>query len=153
MRKTVFALIAFVSLKTHAVTWKVYGPCDENPAFQGEVAGDMTRSVGATSIEIFDNNKVPYIGAAEGFNSILHTPVGLESLELVSKTEMRAYGWCYSVNGNVPTEMPHEVFFKSPSDVLIWFYAYNTYRNGEWMDDYCSPAYWVKAKQFCELKK
>ncbi|WP_374076815.1 DUF4430 domain-containing protein [Bdellovibrio bacteriovorus] len=149
MKKIVFVLTSILALKSHAVSWQIYGPCDEKPIAQGEVTADMTKSVGTISVEIFDQNKIPYIGAAEGFNSIVNTPVGLDSVEVVSDTELRAYGWCYSVNGKTPAEMPHKINFKSQTDTLIWFYAYSTNKNNEWMDDYCSPAYWIKAKQFC----
>lgn len=149
MKKIVFVLISLLALKSHAVSWKVYGPCDDKPVAQGEAAVDITKSVGAISVEIFDHNKVPYIGAAEGFNSIINTPVGLDSVEVVSDTELRAYGWCYTVNGKTPSEMPHKINFKSQTDKMVWFYAYSTNKNNEWMDDYCSPAYWIKAKQFC----
>lgn len=149
MKKIVFAFATTLALQAHAISWKVYGPCSEESVAQGETTADITKSVGAVSIEIFEQNKIPYIGAAEGFNSIIGTPTGMDSLEIVSDTEMRAYGWCYSINGKIPTEMPHKVNFTSQSDKLIWFYAYSTNKNNEWQDDYCSPAYWIKAKQFC----
>ncbi|MNT10524.1 hypothetical protein D3C72_1453590 [compost metagenome] len=104
--------------------------------------------MGALGIEIFDMNKIPYVGAAEGINSLLNSPTGMDSIEVVSDTEMRVYGWCYTVNGKQPKEMPHEIKFKSQDDKLIWFYAYSTNKENKWTD-YCSPAYWIKAPQFC----
>lgn len=149
MKKTALILISALSFNAYAVSWKVYGPCDEKPVAQGEAVADLTESVGDISVEIFDQNKVPYIGAAEGFNSIINTPTGMDSIEVVSDTELRAYGWCYSINGKTPDEMPHKIKFNAQTDKLIWFYAYTTNIKNEWQDDYCSPAYWIKAKQFC----
>lgn len=154
MKKIALVFFALSSIKSHAITWKVFGPCDSNnPVVQGVANADLTQSVGANSVAIFDQNKVPYIGVAEGFNSIINTPIGLDTIEVVSDNELRAYGWCYSVNGRLPEGMPGQVHFTSQSDVLVWFYAYSTNKNGEWMDDYCSPAYWIKAKQFCDVQK
>jgi hypothetical protein len=154
MKKLTLTFLTLFSLNSHAITWKVFGPCDSiNPVVQGEAIADLTQSVGANSVMIFDQHKVPYVGVAEGFNSIINTPIGLDSIEVVSDNELRAYGWCFLVNGRMPEAMPSQVHFKSQADVLIWFYAYSTNKNNEWMDDYCSPAYWIKAKQFCETPK
>lgn len=149
MKNTIFFLVLMATLKAPAVSWKVFGPCSNQPVAQGEFPADLSKSVGQISLEVFEKNKIPYIGVAEGFNSIMGTPVGLDSIEIVSDAEMRAYGWCFSVNGKVPVGMPHEVKFDLQKDQLIWFYAYSTNIKNEWQSDYCSPAYQIKAKQFC----
>ncbi|WII70577.1 DUF4430 domain-containing protein [Bdellovibrio sp. 22V] len=150
MKTTVFLFSIFLALSANAITWKVYGPCDDKPVVQGEVAIDLAKSVGDITVQILEANKIPYIGSAEGFNSIISTPTGIDSVEVVSDTELRAYGWCYTVNGKQPAEMPHKVNFGKQTDALIWYYAYSTNKNNEWLDDYCSPAYWIKADQFCK---
>lgn len=149
MKQSLFIFLFFVALHAHGVTWKVFGPCDDKPVAEGAVAVDLSQSVGEISIEIFQANKIPYVGVPEGFNSILNTPIGIDAIEVVSDTELRAYGWCYTVNGKIPEEMPHQKHLVSQSDKLIWFYGYSTNKNNEWQDDYCSPAYWIKARQFC----
>ena len=148
MKYFLFTLSLIVSAHSQALTWKVFGACTNKPVQQGEIAADLSKSVGAITVEIFNQNKIPFVGAAEGMNSILNTPIGLDAMEIVSQTEMRVYGWCYSVNGKDPVQMPHEIKFKNQSDELIWYYAYSTNNKGEWTD-YCSPAYWIKAIQFC----
>lgn len=134
-----------------AVSWKIFGACDNKPVHEGSFAADITKSVGQISLEIFDLHKIPYIGSAEGLNSIINSPTGLDSIEVVSDTEMRAYGWCYTVNGRQPLEMPHQLQFQSQDDKLVWFYAYSTNKNNEWTD-YCVPAYHIQAEQFCSKK-
>lgn len=135
-------------MQSQALTWKVFGACSSSPVQQGEVTADISKSVGAITVDIFNQNKIPFVGAAEGMNSILNTPIGMDAMEIVSQTEMRVYGWCYSVNGKQPLQMPHEIKFQKQTDELIWYYAYSTNNKGEWTD-YCSPAYWIKAIQFC----
>lgn len=147
--KYLLLLLSFTySLQSPALTWKIFGACSNAPVQQGEINADISKSVGAITVDIFSQNKIPFVGAAEGMNSILNTPIGMDAMEIVSQTEMRVYGWCYSVNGKDPLQMPHEIKFQKQTDELIWYYAYSTNNKGEWTD-YCSPAYWIKAIQFC----
>ncbi len=148
MKYILFAFSLTMSIQSQALTWKVFGACSNSPVQQGEVIADISKSVGAITVDIFNKNKIPFIGAAEGMNSILNTPLGMDAIEVVSDTEMRVYGWCYSVNGKDPLQMPHEIKFQKQTDELIWYYAYSTNAKGQWAD-YCSPAYWTKAIQFC----
>lgn len=146
-------LITLISLQAHAVSWEVIGPCSETPVYSGAMnLNSPPASVGDFSVQVFDANKIPYIGSEMGFNSIVNTPTDRNSIEIVSKTELRAYGWCYSVNGEFPEQMPHEAFFPNNEAKLIWFYAYSTIKNNQWQDDYCTPAYNIKAEQFCDKK-
>lgn len=151
MKHMAFSLLLLFSLNAQAVSWKIFGACENKPVHEGAYEADLQKSVGTISLEIFDLNKIPYVGSEEGLNSVLNSPIGLDSIEVVSDTEMRVYGWCYLVNGKQPMEMPHKIQFKNQSDKLIWFYAYSTNKNNQW-EDYCSPAYWIQAEQFCGKK-
>ena len=150
MKSIAVALVFLITLQAQAITWKVYGACSETPVYEGTYNADLSKSLGHISQAIFDSNKIPYVGAPEGYNSILNTPVDLDSIEVVSDKEMRVYGWCFAVNKKMPQAMPHKVNFTSQNDELMWYYAYSTNLEGKWLDDYCSPAYWVQAKQFCK---
>ncbi|MBC7538199.1 MAG: DUF4430 domain-containing protein [Bacteriovorax sp.] len=139
----------FASFNAYAINYEVIGPCSEKAVHSGTFnVVDLKVSVGQTSVAIFDQNKIPYIGNESGFNSIVNTPTGLDSIEVLSDTKMRAYGWCFSVNDIRPDVIAGEYLFTSNSDKLVWFYAYSTYDKGEWLD-YCVPSYKIKAAQFC----
>ncbi|KYG69104.1 hypothetical protein AZI87_07740 [Bdellovibrio bacteriovorus] len=153
MKKTLFALILSASSYSQAITWEVYGPCDDKPVHHGKVDVDLNKSVGDITVAIFDANKIPYIGGPEGMNSIINTPTGLDSLEIVSNSEMRAYGWCYAINGSTPYKMPNVLNLKSQDDRLVWYYGYTTNKENVWQDDMCTPAFWVRSEQFCPKKK
>lgn len=144
-----FSLTVFASFNAHAISFEVIGPCSSTPVYSGVFTmNDLKISVGKTSISIFDQQKIPYIGSEMGFNSIVGTPTGMDALEVLSDTKMRAHGWCYSVNGVGPDVMASDYFFNSNNDKLVWFFGYSTYDNGQWVD-YCVPSYKVKASQFC----
>ena len=148
MKKALLPLLFVFPLSANAITWKVFGPCSDQPVFQGTYQADLSKSVGEVSKDIFDQNKIPYIGTDAGFNSINNSPTGLDAMEVISDTEMRAYGWCFAINGKTPTDMPDQIKLKTQQDTLNWFYGYSTNIKNEWKD-YCSPGYWIKAKQFC----
>lgn len=149
MFKLIAALTIFASSAVHAISYEVIGPCSEKPVYSGEMnVNDLKNSVGKISLQIFDRDKIPYIGNESGFNSILSTPTGIDAIEVISNKIMRAHGWCYTVNKVSPDVLAGDYFFNSNNDKLVWFYGYSTYNSGEWTD-YCVPSYRVHAAQFC----
>ena len=142
-------LAIITSFGAQAITYEVIGPCSNIPLYKGSYEiKDLSMSAGLASVSIFEQQKIPYIGNESGFNSIASTPIGLDSMEVISDTKMRAYGWCYSVNGIEPDILAGDFKFTKNSDKLVWFYAYSTYDKGQWLD-YCVPSYKIKASQFC----
>lgn len=142
-------LTFFAAFNAQAISFEVIGACSEIPLHQGSFeVTNLSISAGATSLAIFNQQKIPYVGNESGFNSIVNSPIGLDSIEVISDTKMRAYGWCYSVNGTQPEVLAGDYLFSSNDDKLVWFYAYSTYELGQWLD-YCVPSYQIKASQFC----
>lgn len=142
-------LTFIISCNVYAITYEVIGPCSATPAYSGTYAlSDLKESVGKVSVAIFDRQQIPYNGNSDGFSSILNTPTGRESIEVISDTKMRAHGWCYSVNGIGPDVLAGDYFFTSDADKVVWFFGYSTYDHGQWTD-YCVPSYTVHAAQFC----
>jgi hypothetical protein len=153
--KYYFSIVALslsfiINIDASAITYEVIGPCSEKPVYDGKLnLEELKTNLGIFSMTLFDQQKIPYQGSESGFNSIINTPTGLDAMEVISDTKMRAYGWCFSVNGISPDVMPDEFFFKNNNDKLVWFFAYSTYDKGEWTD-YCIPSYKIKAEQFCK---
>jgi hypothetical protein len=139
--------LLFFPFLAHALTFEVVGSCRAEPERQGEyrVAGET--NVGRASVEIFEKYGIPYVGSELGFNSILNTPVDREAIEFPAPDEIRAYGWCFEVDGRQPMGMPNEVALRG-NEHLRWFHAFALYRKGEWVS-YCTPAYTVKPAKLC----
>ncbi len=53
-------------------------------------------------------------------------------LVTIDSQEMRAYGWCYAVNGVVSEKAPDTVRINSLNDNVIWFYGYVAKKIGVW---------------------
>jgi hypothetical protein len=146
---TILCVSLTLSYNVHAIDFAVIGPCSEKSTYSGKLKADLDDSVGEISMQIFDHHKIPYQGSADGMSTIMNGPVGLDAMEVISDTKMRAYGWCFSVNGVIPDVLASQTHFTKQSDYLVWFYAYSTYDQGVWTD-YCVPSYKIKAEQFCK---
>lgn len=133
--------VIFLSLILSGFTWEIIGECSKEPEKKGKIQDiDLSKSLGEISLFIFEQNRIPFIGNVRGFHSILNTPVGDEAIEIISDVEMKAYGWCYLVNGQSSDRLTSDIFFDSREDHLTWYYGYAHYKNGQWIS-YCTPAY------------
>lgn len=148
--KTLLSLtVMLCSLSAHAVYFDVIGPCSKKPLYAGVFITDTNDSAGKISIDIFEANNIPYVGSADGVAMIANSPIGLDAMEVLSDTKMRAHGWCFSVNGVVPDDLASKTYLASQDDYISWFYAYSTYDRGVW-SDYCAPTYKIKPQEFCK---
>lgn len=132
---------------TQAAVLEVVGPCSPVPEVlqtREIVAGT---SVGAMTVTALEANHIPFHGSAEGIYSILGTPEGDGAIEVISDKKMRAYGWCYEVDGKQPDVMPDKILLQG-SEHVKWFYAFSLYKDGDWRS-YCEPAYKVRRKDLC----
>ena len=90
-------------------------------------------TVGSVTVAAFESHNIPFQGSEEGIASIRGIT---NEMEPVSDNVLKAWGWCYSVDGHVFDLMPDKVTFNSGAGVLKWFYAYALYDSGTWTG-YC----------------
>lgn len=139
MKTIIFLLAAlFTSHIAHAIVFEVRGYNGELLYKQSYPMGNNINA-GKATIDFLDfavnQKKLTYVGTQDGIQSIN---------DLGSKTEtegngLRAYGWCYSINGVSPDRMPNEVYIPSDNSRLVWYYAFGRLIDGEWLDQ-CVPA-------------
>lgn len=128
------AFIVLVSLNAYALTFKVIGKNSEVLfSTSSEVA--LPQTIGQITVAQFNKNQIPFVGDIDGIVSILE--IGSD-MDLISDTDMKAYGWCYSVNGVVPEGFVHQVNVSQQETELVWFYGYAYYKAGEWVSQ-CVP--------------
>ncbi len=139
-------LLTLFSFSSHANEIYFQGPCSSTAFLAEKVPGEGL-TVGDITVKTLENHSIDYIGSPSGINSILGTPVGDNAIEVVSDTEMRAYGWCFEVDGFQPASMPDQIILKE-SETIRWFFAYSTYDAGDWKD-YCTPSYQLRPKFLC----
>ncbi|MEZ4743044.1 MAG: DUF4430 domain-containing protein [Bdellovibrionota bacterium] len=144
-RCLVFFLIAstaeiIISEKISAASLEVIGACASKPIFHFEASEVKGRSLGDLTVELFDNENIAYIGTSQGIHSINRLPNESETLEMISSSEMRAYGWCFELNGDLPEHYANEVILASDSDKIVWFFGFAHYLNGQWISQ-CEKSY------------
>jgi len=137
--------VSFVLSTLLAVSF--VGPCSEKPIFKQEIAPQF-KTVGEVSLHVLNQSGLPFEGNERGIHSIQGTPIGLEAMEVISEQEMRAYGWCYEVDGIAPEEFPHQVDLTADTKKIRWYFAYAHFLNGEWIAQ-CAPAYKIKPAFLC----
>lgn len=141
--------ILFFNISIFASTIEVVGACSEIPLFSSEnISHDSMKTLGDVTIEVFDQNQIPYRGSREGIAQIFNSATGDDAIEIVSDVEARFYGWCVHVDGIEPGEMPDKVLLSNPNSKITWFYAYASVYKNDWKE-MCVPAFKVKSKKFC----
>ncbi len=116
-------------ISTFAGTFKVIGAQGEL-IFSQKFSLQVPRTVGQVTIEIFQKNQIPHKGSDEGILQIF----GLEQeIQVISESAIKAYGWCYSVDGKLSEFMPDQAQLSPETRELLWFYGYAYYQNGEWV--------------------
>ncbi len=140
--------LSIMSFQLWALELKFIGPCDEDFILKAQVSGDYS-NVGELTVATLKQFTIPFKGSPEGISSVFHTPTGEEALEVVSPNEMRAYGWCYSIDGISPEVYPHEAPVYPHTKSIVWHYGFARYYNGQWVTQ-CTPAHTVKPKFLCE---
>lgn len=135
------------SLLILPIVFEITGPCAPSPLLKKLVSSDST-NVGDLTVEVLTKNKIPYIGGSQGIRSIYETPTDLRSLEIISDIEMRAYGWCYEVDGKITEVYPNDASLSGVKRVR-WFYGFAHFLEGEWVSQ-CEEAWRVSPKFLCQ---
>lgn len=133
---------------SRAQSLTIQGPCSAVPTHRYEASETHFQNVGAFTLRALDALKLSYEGNERGLNSIEGSATGMDALEILSESEMRAYGWCYRVNGLAPEQFPDEIMIETAADQVEWFFAYAHYKEGIWISQ-CEPAYLLKPNRFC----
>ena len=146
---TIFTFYLLLSPLAVAGNLSFIGPCNETPIIKASLdASYFSTTVGLLTFNFLTNNHIPFAGSPRGFNSIFNTPIGLDALEVLSDSKMRAYGWCYAINGFSPDKYADEVVV-TMNDDITWWYGFAFYDSGSWISQ-CEPAHQIKPDFLCE---
>jgi hypothetical protein len=146
--KKLLPLLALLALPARALELRFIGPCSPDFVMRTEVT-EAYRNVGELTVATLAKFDIPFEGSEEGLASVFGTPTGKDALEIVSDVELRAYGWCYSVDGVAPEVYPHEVPVTAETKAVVWHYGFARYYKGAWVTQ-CAPAHTVRPAALCE---
>ncbi|MEQ1721648.1 MAG: hypothetical protein ABL930_00640 [Pseudobdellovibrio sp.] len=144
-------IVLLITKSTYALQMSVVGPCDQQPAHAVHVDLKDKEEVtlGDLTVKVLNTSGVPFKGDAQGIAQIYDSPLGNDAIEVLSSTQLRAYGWCVHVDNNEPAEMPDKVVITSQVQKITWFYAYSLYDGGDWKE-YCTPSWKVHSLNYCQ---
>jgi hypothetical protein len=145
--KTLLITLLF-SLNAQAIELTFTGPCSEEFIMRTQVEEEF-ENVGELTASTLTKFSIPFLGSAEGIASVFGTPVGNAAMEIISPTEMRAYGWCFAVDGVSPDLYSHEVIITRETQKIAWIFGFAHFKNGQWITQ-CTPAYKIKPTSMCE---
>lgn len=148
MRAFIF-LSLFFSIPSWAVRVEILGPCSSTPLFVGQVE-QLFKHVGQLTVHVLNKEAIPYDGNEIGLHSIYNTPTGLEALEVISDTEMKAYGWCYEIDGKIPEVLPKDFPLTGKEKTIKWFFGHAHYLQGNWVSQ-CEKSYLNPPSFLCPL--
>jgi hypothetical protein len=140
---------AFYTDMARALIIEFKGPCFEEPLHSSQVESSFT-NVGAVTISELEKSKIPYMGNEIGLHTAFNTPIGMDALEVISDEEMKSYGWCYAVDGEIPEIYPVDYTITKNIRKITWFFGYARYFRGEWTDQ-CLKAYKNPPAYLCSL--
>lgn len=143
-----FLILLLISVNAFAADINFIGPCDKKPLISGSL-GNKYETVGDMTIQFLNKNNIRYEGSERGINTVFNTPVGDAALEVISDTEMRAYGWCYFVDGMGPDVFADEYPMDAKIKRIDWIFGFAHYKNGTWISN-CTPAFTIKPKFICK---
>lgn len=130
--------LSILSFATRGAVLTVDNFCGGEPLFEKKIELNEASTVSAFTLSLFQEFSIPFLGAEAGLNSIYNTPTGMDALEVLSDSQMRAYGWCYTVNGELPENLMNQEVITDESEVR-WFFGFSFYDAGVWTS-YCTPA-------------
>ena len=142
-----FIFVFLFSFSAMAYEISFVGPCDQKPIIASEM-GTKFATVGDLTVHFLRKNKIPFKGSERGINTVFNTPVGDAAIEVISNTEMRAYGWCYFVDDLGPDVFADEYPLDGSIKKIEWIFGFAHYKNGEWLTS-CTPAFTIKPNFLC----
>ncbi len=149
MEKIILTILILLNTNIAIAKFYIANPCKKKLALKSNITSSMiNKSVGEITIHFLDKNKVKYLGNENGIHSINGTKYGSDAIQVISDTEMNAYGWCFSINGKVPDKLAGQIKIKSTKDRILWFYAFSNYKDGKWTN-YCVPSYKAQKNLGC----
>lgn len=113
------------------IALEIIGPCSEKPLHKLNLLNGL--DVGEATVMTLSSKRIPFEGTEGTINTIMGIPKKNESFEIISNTEMRAYGWCFDVDGEIPEEYPNQIPLDEGMKKIRWFHGYAEMKEGQWV--------------------
>ena len=147
MKAFLFLILALPNFVL-ATQIEIIGPCKSKPLYKfNATINGKDLSVGKVTIDSFKEFDIDYVGNEDSILTIESIPTLEQSFEIVNENHIRAYGWCYQVDGFEPDVIPSE-YPLSEGKLITWFIGFAEKINGVWITQ-CIPANTISPDHLC----
>ncbi len=129
------------------IALEIIGPCSQKPLVATNLLEGLT--VGEATVRTFWARKIAFQGTDRAINTIMNIPFKDQTLEVISNTDMRAYGWCFDVDGEVPEEYADQIPLHEGMKKVRWFHGYAEMKGGQWVSQ-CQETAKLKPAFLCQ---
>lgn len=143
MKVLYFFLIGALGWNFHlgAATFEITQLCQNRPAEKIEFTALFPENVGKISVDLMQTYAIAFNASSSTIASIFNTPTGEEAIEVLGKRHIRAYGWCFEVDGKGSgLRMDQFIFDPGAHSHIKWLFGYAEYYQGKWIK-FCEPLY------------
>ncbi len=150
MKNIIYTLIftfAVFNTKSQALEFKLFHPCESKLNITSEILLNESESALNITIANLKNHKINHQLLEGGIKSI-YTLNSEKNLEIIDAKNFISYGWCYSVNGQLPESMPDQYHLVN-NDSISWFLGSSEYSEGQWIS-YCRPVHLEENSKYCK---
>ena len=141
-------LFMLVSPAIFAANFSIVGPCHKEPMFETTVEDVQEQTVMEVTNRVILKYSLPAQVSEYGVISFFDSPTGWDAYEIIDDKNMRAYGWCYEVDGENPEILAGGFVLHSDEDIE-WFFGYAEYKNGKWVSQ-CEKAHKLRPAFLCK---
>lgn len=129
------------------IALEIIGPCSQKPLVATNLLKGLT--VGEATVKTFWARKIAFQGTDRAINTIMNIPFKDQTLEVISDTDMRAYGWCFDVDGVAPEEYADQIPLHEGMKKIRWFHGYAEMKGGQWVSQ-CQETAKLKPAFLCD---
>ncbi|MCB0420806.1 MAG: hypothetical protein KDD61_07410 [Bdellovibrionales bacterium] len=147
LRTLLLICITFLNLKGYSLEVQILHPCHFQTLAHQYYSTTQVMTVGQITLQLLSQQSFSYVANEAAVHRILNSPIGNEALDIVNDHTMRAYGWCYLVNGVYSEDFPSQKIV-GPYDTITWYFGFALYDKGQWVRQ-CAPAHEAPPLAFC----
>lgn len=142
----------FVASTAYSASLSFTGACQEDPLLSIALLKHNT-NLGKLTVVSLRENEIEFEADEDSIKIMfnLNTSGVIETVNedpSLTKSQIRFYGWCYEVNGEILPILASDYEVKA-NDNINWFYGYSLYDAGQW-GEMCQKAYLIRPRFLCD---
>ncbi len=149
MKVILLIIFLLLNLEVNALEFSIIGACKEKPLISKEIVLNPNSNLGEISLNFFKAENINFVGDQSFIKSIYNSPVNEELIEQIGPHSFIVYGWCVSIDQQIPDIPIKEIYLNSNHKNIVWFFGYSIYQENQWIN-HCLPSFKLFENKFCQ---